>query len=552
MPLLNICSVVGNKKTIQVGLCFLSGEKEGDYEWAMEAFRELMVKHGITEPLLIVTDREIALMNCLDTLFPSTPHILCVWHVNMNILANCRKLFPKDKQILNTTANTNRNQVTNTLNKGPTNIITDPKWEAFLKDWALLLASATEEEYTLNLTQFRKHEPAAVKYVEDTWLIWKEKLVNTWVSAHFHFGIRFTSPIEGCHAMLKAYIRKSTSDLKGVFDNLVGFWPDQHRNIHKAAAQEQIRTQHRLKGAYFHVVQSLVYDRALFLILAECAKLYKAKEQGSLGLCTCKIEKSMGLPCFHTVEKRLASPGYILPEDIHPFWWYKRPDTSTSSIAVQVRPIVLAPAVVRSKGRPRGSKNKAKDHGITATRRNLSQFEQLSSSAPAILGRSTIIQQSTAVSNLMAQTSIVQDNTSEDSNDEDNEFIDIDEFIDPQLQQWNTTTQLGHQRMKTVSDTMLPGTLLPRLYQTNPFAVQLEPTEIGGFEYQLSSKEVPATAQELQQMAEEEAEEESLSQAVNDIVAMTTRAGRKRKAVGKVVENARQKLEAQKGRKGKK
>jgi len=61
--------------------------------------------------------------------------------------------------------------VTNTLNKGPTNIITDPKWEAFLKDWALLLALATEEEYTLNLTQFRKHELAAVKYVEDTWLI---------------------------------------------------------------------------------------------------------------------------------------------------------------------------------------------------------------------------------------------------------------------------------------------------------------------------------------------------------------------------------------------
>jgi hypothetical protein len=61
---------------------------------------------------------------------------------------------------------------------------------------------------------------------------------------------------------------------------------------------------------------------------------------------------------------------------------------------------------------------------------------------PAILGQSTIIQQSTAVSNLMAQTSIVQDDTGEDSNDEDNEFIDIDEFIDPQLRKWNTTTQL--------------------------------------------------------------------------------------------------------------
>jgi MULE transposase domain len=28
MPLLNICAVTGNKKTVQIGLCFLSGEKK--------------------------------------------------------------------------------------------------------------------------------------------------------------------------------------------------------------------------------------------------------------------------------------------------------------------------------------------------------------------------------------------------------------------------------------------------------------------------------------------------------------------------------------------
>ena len=32
MPLLNICAVTGNKKTIQVGLCFLSREKEANYK----------------------------------------------------------------------------------------------------------------------------------------------------------------------------------------------------------------------------------------------------------------------------------------------------------------------------------------------------------------------------------------------------------------------------------------------------------------------------------------------------------------------------------------
>jgi hypothetical protein len=129
-----------------------------------------------------------------------------------------------------------------------------------------------EAEYTTRLAHFRRHLELATQYVEDTWLIWKEKLVDCWVSAHFHFGIRFTSSIEGCHAMLKAYLQKSTGDLKGVFDNLFHFWPDQHRSIHNSTAQEQNQVKHCLNKTYFHMVKGLVHNRALFLILAECVQ----------------------------------------------------------------------------------------------------------------------------------------------------------------------------------------------------------------------------------------------------------------------------------------
>jgi hypothetical protein len=101
MPLLNICAVTRNKKTIQIGLSVLNGEKEHNYAWAITAFREFMHKHSIKEPITIVTDRELALMNSLDVSFPQSTHILCIWHVNMNILANCRKFSPKDKQVAN-------------------------------------------------------------------------------------------------------------------------------------------------------------------------------------------------------------------------------------------------------------------------------------------------------------------------------------------------------------------------------------------------------------------------------------------------------------------
>src|SRR5580704_16900916 len=134
---------------------------------------------------------------------------------------------------------------------------------------------------------------------------------------NLYFSIRITSPIEGCYTVLKSYLKVSTSDLKGVFDRLQLFWPNQYRNIYTVAAQEQNKVKHRLNKLYFYLVQGLVYNKGLILILYEYAKLYKAKEQASsrvqrqanradLGLCTCTIKASIGVPCFHTIFDRLA------------------------------------------------------------------------------------------------------------------------------------------------------------------------------------------------------------------------------------------------------
>jgi hypothetical protein len=165
--------------------------------------------------------------------------------------------------------------------------------------------------------------------------------------------------------------------LKGVFDRLQLFWPNQHRNIHDASAQEQNKVKHHLNKPYFHLVQGLVYDRALHLILHECAKLHKAKEahsqaqrqtiRANLGPCTCTVKSSLGIPCFHTLFDRFADNGHVLPEDIHPFWWYNRPERGTSSeVAIQTERVVLSPAVVRGKGRPKGAKGKkSKNQGVT-------------------------------------------------------------------------------------------------------------------------------------------------------------------------------------------
>ena len=74
------------------------------------------------------------------------------------------------------------------------------------------------------------------------------------------------------------------------------------------------------------------------------------------------------------------------------------------------------------------------------------------------------------------------DDNDDEASDEQEEFIDIgtldfNTLIDPQLKKLSTvpslsTTQLGLQRMEGTTDTYCPRSLLPRLYQSNPFARQ--------------------------------------------------------------------------------
>ena len=214
MPLLNICVITGNNMVIQVGFAFLSGEKREDYNWAMDAFREVMAENSIQEPLSIVTDRELALMNCLDSRFPKSRHILCRWHVNMNVLAKTKKHFP--------------GPIKDELGK----VKRHPTFQAFLTDWIALLQSGTESDYDDRLIEMRsKYPKPAMSYCEGTWLLWKEKLVAFWVNQDLYFGVTVTSPIKGCHATLNSYLQRSNSNLKGVYHRMSLFWEAQQINI---------------------------------------------------------------------------------------------------------------------------------------------------------------------------------------------------------------------------------------------------------------------------------------------------------------------------------
>ena len=123
---------------------------------------------------VIVTDRELALMNAIDVVFPSSKHLLCRWHINKNVLAKCKKMFDSKDT-----------------------------WEKFNSSWNLLIFSSSKDEYHEHLSTLHKEfsaYPEALDYVTQTWLKqYKEKFVASWTNSYHSVKLGFPRASGPCY-----------------------------------------------------------------------------------------------------------------------------------------------------------------------------------------------------------------------------------------------------------------------------------------------------------------------------------------------------------------
>jgi hypothetical protein len=124
--------------------------------------------------------------------FPYTPILLCIWHVNQCILAKCKS------------------------------ILGDEDWPAFEAAWRAVIQARTIEQFDKHWLDFQiqystPKTEQCVTYLQNEWLKpgQRERLVEAWTNQHLHFGIRVTSRAEGAHAYIKRYLggKKTKGDL---------------------------------------------------------------------------------------------------------------------------------------------------------------------------------------------------------------------------------------------------------------------------------------------------------------------------------------------------
>ena len=91
VSLLDIVGVKPTGMTFSVAFAYLEGERLNNAAWALQQFRGLFMKVD-TLPEVIVTDRDLSLINAVKTVFPDATNLLCWFHIDKNVKAKCKTL----------------------------------------------------------------------------------------------------------------------------------------------------------------------------------------------------------------------------------------------------------------------------------------------------------------------------------------------------------------------------------------------------------------------------------------------------------------------------
>lgn len=145
-------------------------------------------------------------MNALDTRLPDASKLLCIWHINKNVVSNCRRNFE-----------------------------TEEDWKAFEFMWSNVVYAPTSKNCTQAwsdlLNKYENSHREDLHYLYKTWLEpWSDRFCKCETNKILHFGNTTTSRVEGMHRVLKRYLKFSTGDLMTVVDKIELMLTNQYKD----------------------------------------------------------------------------------------------------------------------------------------------------------------------------------------------------------------------------------------------------------------------------------------------------------------------------------
>jgi len=96
LPLLDFVGVTPTTMTFFAVFAYLEGECVNNIILALERVRGLFLRNDRL-PVVIFTDRDLAPMNAVKTVFPECTNLLCRFHIDKNVKTKCKSLIGQKK-----------------------------------------------------------------------------------------------------------------------------------------------------------------------------------------------------------------------------------------------------------------------------------------------------------------------------------------------------------------------------------------------------------------------------------------------------------------------
>ncbi|KAK2418954.1 protein FAR1-RELATED SEQUENCE [Trifolium repens] len=289
--LLQVIGTTSTALTFVVGFSYMESEKTDNYRWTLEKLRGLFIKQDLF-PQVILTDRELALMNAIEIVFPHTVNMLCTWHINKSVFARMSVHVRKDMR------------------------------ELLQNLWRNVVFSQNEVEYQQRLNELDQacvNSRKFVDYINKIWLTpHKERFVHAWTNKVMHLGNTTINRVESTHWKLKQMLENNKGDLckclKAMNDNIIL----QIGSIKASFQKSFYYTEHLHISPFFSNLRSFVSREAMTLISDEFARV------GIVGtdknICGCILRSTCGLPCACELGRYTLSSVPIPLDSVHGHW----------------------------------------------------------------------------------------------------------------------------------------------------------------------------------------------------------------------------------------
>nr|KAJ0224896.1 hypothetical protein LSAT_V11C100044820 [Lactuca sativa] len=276
--IVEIVGVTSTRKTFSVGFDFIHREKEANYTWVLNCVKSILDK--CLHPRVIITNRELALINACETVFLDATRQLCRWHIEQNILKISSKI-----------------------------ITLDDDQDSFRILWNLLVGSPTLMAYTENYQRLQSmliKYPRVMRYIDDTWLNkYMEMFVSVW-SRESTFKVKkkklnsANSNLDKFVQRMNQVVQSQLTSIKESFENSLTVRYNHHNLL------------------CFQLLRGHVSNEALDIILGEIQRLGDLMLDSSN--CGCKLRNSCGLPCACMISFYSISGENIPLNSIYIFW----------------------------------------------------------------------------------------------------------------------------------------------------------------------------------------------------------------------------------------